>query len=175
MPPLFLLRRNERGFTLVEAMVVVAIAGILIGVTYSGFTGMLARYRCHGALNRVAQVFKLAQMKAIEQSVRYFVTLGAGNETLVVTFDNDDSNSTAAVVFDQIDLQREYPGIDVVAGSSCSGFYFDFRGRPRSAFSNSMFPCSVKLTPGGASTEQGNVTISSMGRIQVATPDKWKY
>ena len=61
-------RRAERGFTLVEVIVVVVIAGILIGFTYSGFTGMLARYRCQGAMNRVAQLFKLAQMKAVEQS-----------------------------------------------------------------------------------------------------------
>ena len=46
-------RRAERGFTLVEAMVVVAIVGILIGFTYSGFTGVLARYRCQGAMNRL--------------------------------------------------------------------------------------------------------------------------
>jgi prepilin-type N-terminal cleavage/methylation domain-containing protein len=167
-------RLNEQGFTLVEVMVVVVIAGILIGFGYSGFTGVLNRYRCQGALNRVAQVFKLTQMKSIEQSVRYFVTLGAGNETLTVTFDNDDCATTAAVLFDQVNLQREYPGINVTS-SNCSGFYFDFRGRPRSAFNNSMFPCSVKLTPNGKPAEEGNVTISSLGRVQVVTPVKWKH
>jgi len=171
----FHLRRNERGFTLVEVVVVVAIAGILIGFGYAGFTGMLARYRCQGAVNRISQVLKLAQMKAIEQSVRYTVNVGTGGDNVTITFDNDDCATTAAVLFDQINLAREYPGVDILASTTCVPFYFDYRGMPKLVFSNAIAPCSVRLIPRGKPTEQGNVTISSVGRIQVATPDKWKH
>jgi prepilin-type N-terminal cleavage/methylation domain-containing protein len=167
-------RRVERGFTLVEFMVVVVITGILIGFTYSGFTGMLARYRCQGAMNRIAQVFKLAQMKAIEQSVDYILILNAGNETLSVIFDHDDNTTTAPVLFEQIDLAQEYRGIDMLASSSCNGTRFNYRGMPRTA-TGALGNCTIRLNPTNKPTELGNVTISSMGRIQVATPDQWKY
>jgi prepilin-type N-terminal cleavage/methylation domain-containing protein len=166
--------RGERGFTLVEVIVVVVIAGILVGLSYSGFSGMLARYRCQGALNRVAQAFKLAQMKAKEQSVRYYVNLGDTNDTLTITFDNDDCATSAATTFAQINLAREYPATDIVTPNTCNGIHFNPRGMPKTALGG-LGNCSVRLTPRNKPTEMGNVTVSSMGRIQVATPDKWKY
>jgi Tfp pilus assembly protein FimT len=153
---------------------VIAIVGILIGFSYAGYTGMLARYRCQGALHRVAQLFKLAQMKAVEQSVRYYISLGAGNETLAITFDHDDDATTARTSFDQIDLAQQYPGVDIVTPNSCNGIYFDSRGMPKTA-SGGQGMCTVRLTPRNKPTEMGNVTISSMGRIQVVTPETWKY
>lgn len=167
-------RRAERGFTLVEAMVVVAIVGILIGFTYSGFTGVLARYRCQGAMNRIAQAFKLAQMKAVEQSVVYRILLNTGNETLTITFDHDDCATTAQTLFDQINFAQEYPGVDVLASSNCNGTRFNYRGIPKTA-TGFAGNCTVRLTPTNKPAEQGNVTISTMGRIQVVTPDQWKY
>jgi prepilin-type N-terminal cleavage/methylation domain-containing protein len=173
---LFHLRRNERGFTLVELMVVVAIAAILIGFTYAGFTGMLNRYRCQGAVNRIAQVLKLAQMKAIEQSVRYVVNVGIGNDNVTITFDNDDCATTVPVLFDRINLAREYPGINITSGTTCNvPFYFDYRGIPKIVATNAIGACSVQLVPRDKPTEQGSVTISSVGRIIIATPDEWKH
>jgi|WetSurSiteA1Bulk_404760.scaffolds.fasta_scaffold12459_2 prepilin-type N-terminal cleavage/methylation domain-containing protein len=171
--PVRLLHADE-GFTLVELIVVVVIAGILIGFSYSGFSGMLARYRCHGAINRISQEFKLAQMKAIEQNSRYYVTLGAGNDTLTIFRTSGCSNATVLdPPFEKLSLKKEYPGIDVVS-SSCSGIYFNCRGIPKTALGGSG-ACTVKLNPANKPAEQGNVTISWMGRIQVATPDSWKY
>ena len=170
-PPL----RDERGFTLVEVIMVILIAGILIGFSYAGFSGMLARYRCQGALNRVAQSFKLAQMKAIEQNVNYIIHLNAADGNLTILFDPDDDTTTDNNrVFDQVMFEQEYEGVDILASSNCNGTRFNFRGIPKTATGLSG-NCTVRLTPKNKASEQGNVTISTMGRIQVVTPDKWKY
>jgi prepilin-type N-terminal cleavage/methylation domain-containing protein len=166
--------RAERGFTLVELIVVVAIAGILIGFAYAGFSGMLGRYRCQGALNRVAQMFKLAQMKAVEQNVLYRIFLDTGNETLSIFFDHDDCATTSQTLFDRVSFAREYPGTDILATSSCNGTRFNYRGLPKTA-TGAAGNCSVRLTPQNKPSEVGNVTISTMGRIQVVTPEAWKY
>jgi len=166
--------RAERGFTLVELIVTVAIAGILIGFTYAGFSGMLGRYRCQGALNRVAQMFKLAQMKAVEQNVMYRIFLDTGNETLSIYFDHDDCATTSQTLFEQISFAQEYPGVDILATSNCNGTRFNYRGLPKTA-TGLAGNCSVRLTPQNKPAEVGNVTISTMGRIQVVTPEAWKY
>jgi prepilin-type N-terminal cleavage/methylation domain-containing protein len=166
-------RNAERGFTLVEAMVVVAIAGILVGFGYAGFTKVLERQRYQGAVNRIAQVLKLAQMKAVEKHTSYFVRLNAANETLSITRDQDDNVSTSGVQsFEQINLGQEYRGIDVSQGAN---FRFDSRGMPRNPANNGWTAATIKLHPLNQAGDQGNVTISSMGRIRVALPEKWKY
>jgi len=153
---------------------VIVIAGILIGFGYAGFSGMLARYRCQGALTRVAQAFKLAQMKAMEQSVRYYVSLGDTNDTLTITFDHDDCATSNATSFEQIKLAEEYRGVDIVTPNSCNGIYFDSRGMPKTG-SGGQGMCTVRLTPKNKPADMGNVTVSNMGRIQVVTPEAWKY
>jgi prepilin-type N-terminal cleavage/methylation domain-containing protein len=166
---------GERGFTLVELIVVIVIAGILIGFGYSGFSGMLGRYRCQGALNRVAQLFKLAQMKAVEQSTNYILHLSATDGNLTFVFDPDNNATTNNnKVFDQVMFEREYSGVDIRTSSNCNGTRFNFRGLPKTA-TGAAGNCTVKLSPKNKPGEEGNVTISTMGRIQVATPDKWKY
>jgi prepilin-type N-terminal cleavage/methylation domain-containing protein len=175
MPRLLYLGRNERGFTMVELIIVMVIAGVLVGAGYAGFSGVMARYRCQGAINRVAQVLKLAQMKAVEQGANYFITLNTTNDTLTINMDPDGDPTTLTVaLFEQINFAQEYPGINLVSGNN---FRFNSRGIPKnpSPTDNGPGNTTFRLSPRNRPTEQGNVTIDVLGRIRVATPEKWKY
>jgi len=166
-------KHGEGGFTLVELMVIIAIVAIMLGFGYTGFTGTLERQRSQAALKRISWLLKQAQMQAIEKSTNCAVRVNAGNDTMQVfldtfpgagpnlTFDGNDT------LIESIDLAKEYPGVKVSQGGS---FRFNSRGFPKGG----AFP-SIKLTPKNTSLEDGNITISSMGSINVKMPESWKY
>lgn len=167
-------KHGEGGFTLVELMVIIAIAAILVGVGYTGFTGTLERQRSQAALKRISWLLKQAQMQAIEKSANCAVRVNAGNDTIQVfldtfpgsgpnlTFDGNDT------LIESVDLAKEYPGVKISQGCN---FRFNSRGFLKKG---DPFP-SIKLSPKNTSLEDGNITISSMGSINVAMPESWKY
>ena len=61
------LLQSNRGFTLVEAMVVVCIVGTMVGLGYSGFSGLLQREKVTAAANQLMGHIKEAKMLALEK------------------------------------------------------------------------------------------------------------
>ena len=166
--PTFLQSGNQ-GFTLVEAMVIVAIVATLIGFSYTGFSGVLQRQRCQAALQKVALLLKQAQMQAVEKHIPCSVTLGTGNKTIQTFLDHDHDlildvgdNDT---LLEQINIAQEYRGVDVISGAQ---FYFSTRGIPKGTYPK------IKLRCQNTSGPDGNVTVSSMGRVSIAMPDNWQ-
>lgn len=158
MPRPILLDSDSRGFTLLEAMVVVAIAGILIGFSYTGFSGVLRRQRCEAAAQKVAWVLKQAQMQAVEKHIRLNVKVLTVDDNMTI-----DDNGT---VIEKVRIAKDFKGVDVVSGAD---FYFSTRGIPKGTLPKIKLRCQNTAGP------DGNVTVSSMGRITIATPDKWQY
>ena len=163
---------GESGFTLVEIMVIVAIAALMIGFTYTGFSGTLERQRSQAALKRINWVLKQAQMQAIEKHTNCAVRVNAGNDTIQVFLDTFpgtgpnlafDGNDT---LIESINIAQEFQGVDISQGCN---FRFNSRGFPKGAFA------SIRLNPEDSSLEDGNITISSMGSINVEMPETWKY
>lgn len=72
-------RRSERGFTLVEALITLAILGIIVLLGVPTFLGTLTRTRLTGSSRQLATLFQVARLEAIKRSalvkVSYDTTL----------------------------------------------------------------------------------------------------
>lgn len=150
---------DNKGFTLVEAMVVVAIVATLIGFSYTGFSRVLQRQRCQAAAKKIAWLLKEAQMQAVEKHIHLNVnvTVGDGN----VTIKTDDGTRVENVI-----IAQEFKGVNVIRGAQ---FYFSTRGIPKGTYPKIQLRCQNTSGP------DGNVTVSSMGRVSIATPSNWQY
>lgn len=65
-----LARRAARGFTLIELMIVLAIAGILLGTGVPAVTGLIRSMRLTSAANDLFAGFLLARSEAVKRNTR---------------------------------------------------------------------------------------------------------
>jgi prepilin-type N-terminal cleavage/methylation domain-containing protein len=78
--------RSRRGFTLVEALTVIVVAGLLLGIAAPRFTTMRNRYRLDAGARQLAGELRRAQTEAIKR-----------NKTIVVAKVNDSTFSMTDV------------------------------------------------------------------------------
>ena len=62
------LRRPQRGFTIIELMVVIVIAGVLLAVALPSFNDMLARRRLEGQANELVTDLSYAKSEAVQRN-----------------------------------------------------------------------------------------------------------
>lgn len=77
---LFNARNNERGFTLIETLIIVVIIGILSAIAAPSFLGMLNRNKVNAALVQVQGALREAQREAIRRNKSCTVTLDTTNK-----------------------------------------------------------------------------------------------
>lgn len=82
---------SERGFTLIEALVTVAVIGILLLITIPAMLGMLNRMQLTGISREAATLMQVARLEAIKMSAPVEVRYDAAQKRLYafVDFDRD--------------------------------------------------------------------------------------
>jgi type IV fimbrial biogenesis protein FimT len=78
--------RSRRGFTLVEIVIVIVVAGLLMGIAAPRFTTMRNRYRLDAGARQLAGELRRAQTEAVKR-----------NKTIVVAKVNDSTFSMTDV------------------------------------------------------------------------------
>ena len=166
------LRGSQKGVTLVELMVVVAMIGILVGVLTPNILSSLPVYRTRAAARHLLFDLQKAKLEAVKRGKKVVVEFfpepyadagERGRYLICVDLDDPANNAcdaTDTVLADKrmpknVSLYSDPPGGITFAGNKTG---FDYRGFPSTTG-------SVRLRNNKGRELQ--VTISSVGRISI--------
>jgi len=147
---------GQRGFTLIECMIVLAILGIIVGIASNSLVDILPRHRLKSAAMDVRQDILKARMEAVKRSS--FCTMAFNQNLGGTTWDYiifEDTNGTADLEYQsnetllvkrnmdeyksgvRIDTSASGTGGDGVSfgdnGSGDPAMGFNYRGLPRNS------------------------------------------
>ena len=82
--PTFRFIRSSKGFTLIETMVLVAIIGVLVGLTIPSFASYLAKQKVIGARSELMADLQYARSLAIARRTTFRIDFQAGQYQLIL-------------------------------------------------------------------------------------------
>ena len=168
------------GYTLMELMVTITIAGILLSIAIPNFTSIISSNRLTTYANELVTALNFARSEAIKRAVQVTVrNKGASKHwesgwTVFVDNDasnnfNDDGDATLCEVGEDC-LLRTFDalpsGYTITTGNSA---YKDYASYVSSGHSKSGVVDTFKLCKGTDKTISRQIIISSIGRARVLT------
>ncbi len=86
-------RRGQRGFSLIELTVTVAILGLMVTIGFPSMQEWLERYRVRGAASEIASAIQLQRMRAVSQNNEFSIAFDAANGTYTL-YEGDPATGT---------------------------------------------------------------------------------
>lgn len=140
--------KQQRGVTLTEVMIVVAIIGILAAVAVPSYQDMIERNRLKEAAESLANDLKFARSEAIKRSANVTVALAAG-WSYTITSGGDTLRTVQG---------SQFQGIALNAAASV---VFEFRrGTPVAVIQPRLSSINY----------QAAVNVNDIGRVMICTP-----
>lgn len=167
-------KSKHRGFTLIELIVTIAIAGILLAIAVPAFRGMILSNRLLTLNNETVRTMNLTRQEAIKRGVR--VTMCPSTDGATCTGGNWEQGW---IVFDDPNANATVDGAETVLQVH-NGFGGLVTLRTDANFSNSMSYLPSGISRGGGNLANGtfrlcdqrgtanafSIVINSVGRVR---------
>lgn len=170
------------GFTLLELMITIAIAGILLGVAIPSFTSIISSNRLTTYANDLVTALNLARSEAVKRgtqvTIRRISTTSAQWESgwdVFVDSDgsnafNDDGDAVLCETGEDC-LLRTYPALpsSYTLRTSTGTTYQDYAAFLPSGLSSRVIGDTFRLCNGSDTATSRAITINAIGRVRVLT------
>ncbi|HEX9756856.1 MAG TPA: GspH/FimT family pseudopilin [Nitrospiria bacterium] len=150
----------QEGFSLLELMIALAIAGILTGLAVPSFKTLLSNHRLEGAAQRLVSDLRLARQTAIAEGIPTGIQLNPHEESYFL----EKGIGLQPSPFGFLDLKdpREgFPGIDLVDSTKGNHLIFFPKGT-----TNSWTTITLENRNG----KQQKITLIGTGRVKRIKP-----
>ncbi len=84
--------RNNRGFTLVELMIVIGICGILAAIAAAGMTNFMRKNRIENQTRQIYSDLNRARMMAMDRNIMHFFRIAGSSYEIYADTNNTGSN-----------------------------------------------------------------------------------
>lgn len=144
---------RNRGFTLVELMVTLAVIGILGLVTVPGVFEYIPVYRVNSASKALATEMSLTRLRAISRNLVYHVEFATGTQELRIWEDADNNWATANTLVKTVSLAAQSPNVSI-GYNAVTGVVGGAVGQA-ATFGATAAPVRATFLPNGLTTDPG--------------------
>lgn len=177
MSTVFIRRVTASGFTLVELLVVVAVAAILIALAAPSFSGYIAKKRVEGVFTELATDIQLARSEAVQRNASVRITFGTrcysihtiGSSATTCTQAGGVSLGTGAVAVKTVLLDAG-SALSISPNNSLTYIQFDNIRGMATWNGTGTTAGSVNITT-SAGSWQLRASITPVGRTQTCSPN----
>ena len=169
----------QRGFTLIELIVTMVVAGVLLAVAIPSFTEMIKNNRLATSANSFVTAANIARSEAIKRGVRVTVCKSADGAACTTSDDWDqgwivfadlDNNATVDAGDTLIRVYEGLPGTVTMKGGGNVADYLSFVGTGQSQLTDgSTQSGTISLCDDRSGDFGKDLDVSATGRISLTT------
>lgn len=175
--------RLARGFTLIEAMTVLAITGVLLALAAPSFSNIIDKYKLRGAVESLVSDLQNARLEATKRNAAIYFSIasisanswcyGYGSDSACDCTSNDTTLCNIRRVSTATD--SSFSGTSLSWDGLSAPRMFDptmgrFSGSGSSTTCSPSTGCSGKATFSRTLTGSVEIQISALGRVRACAP-----